>query len=96
MARTTVEDCIRRTPNHFELVLGIVSRAKAIDDGAPSDLPRENDRSIVHALREVSDGKHSIDLEADILRNLEEDEAVVAGETSIAPEEIPGPTDTTG
>lgn len=83
MARTTVGDCIEHTPNHFELVMGVVSRAKALDRGDTSKLPTEGDRNIVLALREIASGTHEVDLEAEILRSLSEDEALTAGQTPL-------------
>ena len=83
MARTTVGDCIQSSSNHFELVVGVVSRAKAIEKGEPSDLPTENDRSIVLALREIAAGKYKVDLEAEILKSLSEDEELTTGQTPI-------------
>lgn len=56
MARVTVEDCVERIPNRFEIVLLGAHRARAIAAGAPLLLDRDNDKNPVVALREVADG----------------------------------------
>ena len=55
MARVTVEDCIERMPNRFELVLMAGHRARMISQGAPLTLDRDNDKNPVVALREIAD-----------------------------------------
>lgn len=87
MARTTVEDCLRQTPNHFELVLGAVARANELRRGVPSEIPEENDRPVVVALREIAAGAYTVDLEKIVAESLEESVAITSGETSIAPQE---------
>ena len=57
MARITVEDCIERVPNRFELVLLAARRARQITMGAPPLVEEENDKSTVLALREIAEGK---------------------------------------
>lgn len=84
MARTTVDDCIKHCSNHFELVVGTVNRAKAIRRGLPSELPFENDREIVHALREISKQTHKIDLEDEILQEITADEELTSGSSLTA------------
>jgi DNA-directed RNA polymerase subunit omega len=61
MARVTVEDCITRVPNRFELVLLAAQRARAISAGAPLTIERDNDKNPVVALREVADGTVEVD-----------------------------------
>ena len=56
MARITVEDCVERITNRFELVLAATARARQIARGATPYLPEENDKSTVIALREIADG----------------------------------------
>ncbi|MBQ4472058.1 MAG: DNA-directed RNA polymerase subunit omega [Alphaproteobacteria bacterium] len=60
MARRTVEDCIQRVPNHFELVLLAAGRAKSLEAGADPMVPREGDKNPVVALREI--GQDAVDL----------------------------------
>ena len=55
MARVTVEDCVDKVPNRFELVLLASHRARAISQGAPLTVDRDNDKNPVVALREVAD-----------------------------------------
>ncbi len=55
MARVTVEDCILRVPNRFELVLIAAQRARDVASGVPLTLDRDNDKNPVVALREVAD-----------------------------------------
>ena len=51
MARVTVEDCILKVPNRFELVLLSGQRARALSSGAEETLERDNDKNPVVALR---------------------------------------------
>lgn len=55
MARVTVEDCIDKLPNRFELVLLSAHRARMISQGAPITVERDNDKNPVVALREIAD-----------------------------------------
>ena len=57
MARVTVEDCIEKVDNRFDLVLMASHRARAISSGAPLAVARDNDKNPVVALREIGDGK---------------------------------------
>lgn len=61
MARVTVEDCITKIPNRFELVLTASQRAKEIGTGAQLTVDRDNDKNAVVSLREIADGTISID-----------------------------------
>ncbi len=55
MARVTVEDCIDKVPNRFELVLLAAHRARAIAGGQPITVERDNDKNPVVALREIAE-----------------------------------------
>ena len=55
MARVTVEDCVEKVPNRFELVLLASQRAKNIASGEPITVDRDNDKNSVIALREIAD-----------------------------------------
>ncbi len=55
MARVTVEDCILRVPNRFELVLMASQRARDITAGGRITIERDNDKNPVVALREIAD-----------------------------------------
>ncbi len=54
MARVTVEDCVEKVPNRFDLVLLASQRARDISAGMPETLPRDNDKNPVVALREIA------------------------------------------
>jgi len=55
MARVTVEDCVDKVPNRFDLVLLSAHRARAISSGAPLTVDRDNDKNPVVALREIAE-----------------------------------------
>ncbi len=55
MARVTVEDCVEKVPNRFNLVLLAAHRARALSTGAPLMIDRDNDKNPVVALREIAD-----------------------------------------
>src|ERR671933_978378 len=55
MARVTVEDCIDKVDNRFELVLLAAHRARMISSGAPLTIDRDRDKNPVVALREIAD-----------------------------------------
>ena len=60
MARVTVEDCIEKVPNRFELVMLASQRARNMSAGAELTVDRDNDKNPVVALREIAD--ETIDL----------------------------------
>jgi DNA-directed RNA polymerase subunit omega len=55
MARVTVEDCVDKVPNRFELVMLAAHRAREIAAGSPATVDRDNDKNPVVALREIAD-----------------------------------------
>jgi DNA-directed RNA polymerase subunit omega len=55
MARVTVEDCVLKVPNRFELVLLAAQRAREVTSGAPLTVDRDDDKNPVIALREIAD-----------------------------------------
>ncbi len=55
MARVTVEDCVDKVPNRFDLVLLAAERARAISGGAELTVDRDRDKNPVVALREIAD-----------------------------------------
>ena len=57
MARITVEDCMTKIENIFDMILLASKRAKRIANGAEPLVERENDKPTVIALREIADGK---------------------------------------
>ncbi|MBE6445998.1 MAG: DNA-directed RNA polymerase subunit omega [Alphaproteobacteria bacterium] len=56
MARVTVEECINKVPNRFDLVLLAAGRTKSLEAGVPSALDREDDKNSVLSLREIESG----------------------------------------
>lgn len=60
MARVTVEDCVDKVPNRFELVLLAAHRAREISAGAPITVARDNDKNPVVALREIAEETQSV------------------------------------
>jgi DNA-directed RNA polymerase subunit omega len=70
MARVTVEDCVEKIPNRFELVMMAAQRARKIGSGAPPTVERDNDKNPVVALREIAGETVSIDgLKEELVRN---------------------------
>lgn len=72
MARVTVEDCIDKVGNRFELVLLAGHRARQISQGAQITIPRDNDKNPVVALREIAEETLSPDdLKEDLIHSLQ-------------------------
>jgi len=61
MARVTVEDCIMKVSNRFELVLLTAQRGRDISAGAPLTIERDNDKTTVVSLREIAESKVDVD-----------------------------------
>ncbi len=59
MARVTVEDCVDKVTNRFDLVLVAAQRARQISAGAPLEVERDNDKNAVVSLREIAEEKVS-------------------------------------
>ena len=71
MARVTVEDCIEKIPNRFELVLLAAQRARNISRGESIEVERDNDKNPVVALREIAEEKVELaSLEGDLIKSL--------------------------
>jgi len=72
MARVTVEDCIEKIPNRFELVLMAAQRARNISRGEQITVDRDDDKNPVVALREIAEEKADLpSLEADLIKSLQ-------------------------
>ena len=70
MARVTVEDCVLKIPNRFELVMLASQRAREISSGAAISIDRDNDKNPVIALREIADTDISTDnLKESLIKN---------------------------
>ena len=71
MARVTVEDCVERVPNRFELVLLAAQRARNISRGEELTVERDNDKNPVIALREIAEETIELPrLEQDLIKSL--------------------------
>jgi len=72
MARVTVEDCVDKVSNRFELVLLASNRARTISAGSPITIERDNDKNPVIALREIADKTVSPeDLKEDLIHSMQ-------------------------
>ena len=72
MARVTVEDCVVKVPNRFELVLLAAQRAREITSGAPLSIDRDDDKNPVVALREIADETVALDhLKSSVIRGMQ-------------------------
>jgi DNA-directed RNA polymerase subunit omega len=94
MARVTVEDCIDKVDNRFDLVLMASHRARAISSGAQIYVARDNDKNPVVALREIAESKLvPDDLREDVIHALQKHVEVDEPEAEAAPPMIHAPTD---
>ena len=94
MARVTVEDCIDKVDNRFELVLMASHRARAISSGANILVARDNDKNPVVALREIADSKlQPNDLREDVIHAMQKQVEVDEPEAEAAPPLAPSALD---
>lgn len=102
MARVTVEDCVLKVPNRFELVLLAAQRARDIAAGAPLTVEKDNDKNPVIALREIAEETISLEhLKNAVVRSLqktveidepeEEEEPAIEGAEAIWPGDVAAP-----
>lgn len=93
MARVTVEDCIEKIPNRFDLVLTAAQRARNIQKGELLTIDRDDDKNPVVALREIADETiDTVNIEERIVRSLQrlnerEEETSTPDEASATAEE---------
>lgn len=86
MARVTVEDCIDKVENRFELVLITAHRARLIASGAQITVDRDNDKNAVVALREIAEATLSPeDLKEDFIHSLQKHVEVDEPEAEAVP-----------
>ncbi len=86
MARVTVEDCIDKVENRFELVLLASHRARMIASGSSILVSRDNDKNPVVALREIADEKITPgDLKEDLIHSLQKHVEVDEPEAETVP-----------
>ncbi len=92
MARITVEDCVDKVQNRFELVLLSAHRARMISNGSPLTVDRENDKNPVVALREIAEETVSPeDLNEDLIHSLQKYVEVDEPEPAPTPIEADAP-----
>jgi DNA-directed RNA polymerase subunit omega len=86
MARVTVEDCVDKVENRFELVLLASHRARLISSGASLTIDRDNDKNPVVALREIADQTIAPeDLKEDLIHSLQKYVEVDEPEPEVVP-----------
>jgi DNA-directed RNA polymerase subunit omega len=86
MARVTVEDCIDKVENRFDLVLISSHRARMISSGAPITVDRDNDKNAVVALREIAESTLAPeDLKEDFIHSLQKHVEVDEPESEAVP-----------
>ena len=98
MARVTVEDCVLKVPNRFELVLLAAQRAKNISAGAALTVDRDRDKNPVVALREIAEDKVDLDdlrntLVTGMQKNYKEEDIASQTEIQAADAELAALTD---
>ena len=72
MARVTVEDCIEKINNRFELIIIASQRARELSNGAPIEVERDDDKNPVVSLREIASGSVTqADLQERFIRTLQ-------------------------
>ena len=91
MARVTVEDCVKKIPNRFDLVIAAAQRSREISNGIAIEVDRDNDKNPVVSLREIaSDAVDSESLQERFIRsmqkNLNKDDSNIEEETSLEEE----------
>jgi DNA-directed RNA polymerase subunit omega len=96
MARVTVEDCVDKVENRFELVLLASHRARLISQGAAITIDRDNDKNPVVALREIAEETLSPgDLKEDLIHSLQKHVEVDEPEAVAIPQVTSGDGDAT-
>jgi DNA-directed RNA polymerase subunit omega len=93
MARVTVEDCVQKVDNRFELVLLASHRARMISSGASLLVDRDNDKNPVVALREIADDMLAPDdLKEEFIHSLQKHVEVDEPEAEVVPALMPAMT----
>ena len=90
MARVTVEDCVDKIPNRFDLVLLAGHRARQLAGGAETLVERDRDKNPVVALREIAAKElKPEDIKEDYIKSLQRHAEVDEPEAAQSPEEFP-------
>ena len=93
MARVTVEDCVLKIPNRFDLVMLAAQRARDVSSGASLTVERDNDKNPVVALREIAD--ETVDIEGlaeSLIQGMQKHVEVDEPEEDITEFDLPGLT----
>ena len=78
MARVTIEDCIKKISNPFDLVLYASQRAKELNQGESTDLDKENDKNTVISLREIANDKIPLSyLKLELIKSFQKNTALL-------------------
>jgi DNA-directed RNA polymerase subunit omega len=86
MARVTVEDCVDKVENRFDLVLLASHRARMISSGSAITVDRDNDKNPVVALREIADSRFAPeDMKEDLIHSLQKHVEVDEPEAEVVP-----------
>ncbi len=83
MARITVEECMVKITNRFDLILTAAGRARSLDSGAPLTIDRENDKNTIVALREIEEDTIDIEKVRDGLIKSHQRYAKIATDTPV-------------
>ena len=91
MARVTVEDCVKKIPNRFDLVIAAAQRSREISNGISIEVDRDNDKNPVVSLREIA--SEAIDAESlqerfirSMQKNLNKEDSNIEEEASLEEE----------
>src|SRR5580704_4438 len=91
MARVTIEDCVDKITNRFDLVLMASHRARAIAAGSLPSVPRDNDKNTVVALREIAESfLRPADLREDLILSLQKQVEIDEPEAEEVPMAVNG------
>ena len=97
MARVTVEDCVDKIPNRFELALIAAHRARMLANGAPPTVEPDNDKNPVIALREIADRSISAaDMRESLIHSIQKQVEIDEPEMAAAPTALPSNVVTLG
>ena len=97
MARVTVEDCVDKAPNRFELTLIAAHRARVLGKGAAPAVEPNDDKNPVIALREIADRAVAAgDMRESLIHSLQDQTEVDEPDTAAAPIALPPGTTTLG
>ena len=91
MARVTVEDCVKKIPNRFDLVIAAAQRSREISNGIAIEVDRDNDKNPVVSLREIA--SEAVDAESlqerfirSMQKNLNKEDSEIDEEASLEEE----------